>query len=343
MTASIERSSSVTILEMKLSRRVAIGALSAMALAVPAKTLRSAPNTAWPNRSVRLVTGAAAGSGSDAVARTVADALSRRWRQPVIVDNRPGGEGIVSIQTFLAGHHDQHTLLFNPSSVWTVLHLIHEHLTFDAVRDLVPVSFVVRDFIALAASPQLGAATLSDVVALAKAAPGRLTWACAPGAPFLAFTEFLRSAGLELTYVPYRNPTASLPDLAEGRVDLAFLPLSSLNGPAQSGRLRVVAIASEDRAPLMPNVPTARESNFPALLLVGGLCLFGPREMPLTLRAQIVADVGEILALPDIASQLSAMGYIPGALSPPEFVAFLERERARWTKVAQAYGAKPTR
>jgi tripartite-type tricarboxylate transporter receptor subunit TctC len=342
MTVATERSSSGAMLAMKLSRRRALGVLSTMALAVPAKTLQASPDPAWPRRSVRLVTLAAAGGGANAVARTMAGALSRRWRQPVVVDNRPGGEGIVSIETFLAARHDQHTLLFNPSSVWTALHLIHGDLTFDPSRDLVPLSFVVQDFIALAASPQLGASTLGDVVALARAAPGRVTWACAPGVPFLAFTEFQRSAGLELTYVPYRNPMASLADLAEGRVDLAFLPLASLNGPAQAGRLRVVAIASEDRAPLAPNVPTARESNFPALSLVAGLCLFGPREMPLTLRAQIVADVDESLVQPDIVSRLSAMGYIPGALSPTEFVAFLERERRRWTKVAQAYGARPT-
>jgi tripartite-type tricarboxylate transporter receptor subunit TctC len=341
MTVATELSSSGATLAMKVSRRLALGVLSTMALAVPAKVLRAAPDTTWPSRSVRLVTLAAAGSGGDAVGRTIADALSRRWHQPVVVDNRPGGEGIVSIETFLAARHDQHTLLFNPSSVWTALHLIHEHLTFDPARDLVPLSFIVQDFIALAASPRLGASTLGDVVALGQAAPARLTWACAPGVPFLAFTEFQRSAGLELTYVPYRNPMASLADLAEGRVDLAFLPLASLHGPAQAGRLRVVAIASEDRAPLAPNIPTARESNFPALSLIAGLCLFGPREMPLTLRDQIVADVGETLVQPDIVNRLRAMGYIPGALSPTAFVAFLERERARWTKVAQAYGVRP--
>lgn len=189
MTAAVERSSAATVMAMTLSRRLALGVLSTMALAIPAKMLSAAPDKEWPSRSVRLVTLAAAGSGADAVARTVADALSRRWRQPVVVDNRPGGEGIVSVETFLAARHDQHTLLFNPSSVWTALHLLHEHLTFDAARDLVPLFFVVQDFIALAASPQLGPATLSDVVALAKAAPGRLTWACAPGVQFLAFTE----------------------------------------------------------------------------------------------------------------------------------------------------------
>jgi tripartite-type tricarboxylate transporter receptor subunit TctC len=336
------RSVSARIGRSDQTRRALLMAAVGSALSRPLLGAPAVAQVSWPLRTVRLITLAAPGAGTDAVARTLADALSRRWGQPVVVDNRPGGDGIVSIETFLAAREGNHTLLFNPTGVWTALHLIHDHLSFEPARDLIPLSFVAQDFIALAASPRLGAVTLADVVAMARARPGVLTWSCVPSVPYLAFTSFLKATGLELTYVPYRNPIASLPDLTEGRVDLAFLPLAPLVGPAQAGKIRLIAVASDERAPSAPDVPTATEAGFPALSVFGGHCLFAPKEMPEALRARIAADVREITTSTEVARRLTAMGYIPRADSTTEFAAILERERIRWTEVAQMYGAKPS-
>jgi tripartite-type tricarboxylate transporter receptor subunit TctC len=336
------RSVSARIGRSDQTRRALLMAAVGSALSRPLLGAPAVAQVSWPLRTVRLITLAAPGAGTDAVARTLADALSRRWGQPVVVDNRPGGDGIVSIETFLAAREGNHTLLFNPTGVWTALHLIHDHLSFEPARDLIPLSFVAQDFIALAASPRLGAVTLADVVAMARARPGVLTWSCVPSVPYLAFTSFLKATGLELTYVPYRNPIASLPDLTEGRVDLAFLPLAPLVGPAQAGKIRLIAVASDERAPSAPDVPTATEAGFPALSVFGGHCLFAPKEMPEALRARIAADVREITTSTEVARRLMAMGYIPRADSTTEFAAILERERIRWTEVAQMYGAKPS-
>ena len=323
-----------------LSRRSFIAATLAAPFATPPRSAQA--NTVdWPNRPVRLVTLAAAGAGTDAIARVLSEALARRWGQPVIVDNRPGGDGIVSVETFLAARDGNHTLLFNPTGVWTALHLMHDKLSFDTRRDLVPLAFVAQDFLALAASPRLGLASLGEIVTAAQAKPGTMTWACAPSVPFLAFTAFLKSSGLDLTYVPYRNPMASLPDLAEGRVDLAFLPLQPLVGPAAAGKLKLLAVASDDRAPLAPDVPTAREAGYPALALTGGHCLFGPREMPEALCARIASDVRSTLAEATVAKRLTEMGYVPRPQSTEDFTLFLEKEYARWTEVAQANGVRP--
>jgi tripartite-type tricarboxylate transporter receptor subunit TctC len=336
------RSVSARIGRSDQTRRALLMAAVGSALSRPLLDAPAVAQVSWPLRTVRLITLAAPGAGTDAVARTLADALSRRWGQPVVVDNRPGGDGIVSIETFLAAREGNHTLLFNPTGVWTALHLIHDHLSFEPARDLIPLSFVAQDFIALAASPRLGAVTLVDVVAMARARPGVLTWSCVPSVPYLAFTSFLKATGLELTYVPYRNPIASLPDLTEGRVDLAFLPLAPLVGPAQAGKIRLIAVASDERAPSAPDVPTATEAGFPALSVFGGHCLFAPKEMPEALRARIAADVREVTTSTEVARRLTAMGYIPRADSTTEFAAILERERIRWTEVAQMYGAKPS-
>jgi tripartite-type tricarboxylate transporter receptor subunit TctC len=141
--------------------------------------------------------------------------------------------------------------------------------------------------------------------------------------------------------VPYRSPIASLPDLAEGRVDLAFLPMAPLVGPAQAGKLRLVVVASDARAPLAPDIATAREAGFPALSFLGGHCLFAPKEMPEALRLRIATDVRQTVTDPDIARRLTSMGYLPRTESTSEVVTILEGERTRWTEVALRYGAKP--
>jgi tripartite-type tricarboxylate transporter receptor subunit TctC len=322
-----------------LSRRVLLGNGAALALTASRSWAQTDPS--WPVRTVRLISLAAAGGGTDAVARVLAEALSRRWGQPVIVDNRPGGEGIVSIETFLAAREGNHTLLFNPSGTWTTLHLVHERLTFDTAHDLVPLSLVVQDFLAVAASPKLAAATLAEVVQLARASPGKMTWASAPSVPYLAFTALLKEQGLDLLYVPYRNPLASIADIGEGRVDLTLLPLAPMVGPAQAGKLNLIVVASDDHAPLAPQVPTANEAGFPALSINAAHCLFGPKEMPKPLRERIAADVGDVLGLPEVKQRMTGLGYVPRGTPTAEVAAFLARERARWTKVAQAYGAKP--
>jgi tripartite-type tricarboxylate transporter receptor subunit TctC len=139
----------------------------------------------------------------------------------------------------------------------------------------------------------------------------------------------------------YRRRPASCDPTRSPRIDLAFLPLS-LVGPAQAGKLRLIAVASDDRAPRAPAVPTAKEAGFPALSVFGGHGLFAHKEMPEALRARIAEDVREIATNTEVAQRLLAMGYIPRAESRTEFTAILQRERTRWTEVAQMYGAKPS-
>ena len=319
-----------------LPRRAVLAGLAALLVAGQAR----AQDAAWPSRTVRLVTLAAPGQSTDAVARSLAEVLSRRWGQPVVVDNRPGGEGIISIEAFLAAR-DGHTLLFNPTGTWTGIHLLHERLSFEPERDMIPLSFVAQDFLALAAASSLGITSLADLVEAARARPGAITYASAPSIPALAMVAFQREAGIELTHVPYRNPFASLPDIAQGRVGLAMLPLAPMLGPVSGGQLRLLAVASPDRAPAAPDVPTAAEAGFPVLGFLGGFGLFAPRDMPEALRLRIAEDVRAATTDPEMARRVSALGVIPRAGTPAEFEALLLRERARWTEVARRYGVRP--
>jgi tripartite-type tricarboxylate transporter receptor subunit TctC len=317
-----------------LSRRVfCTSTLIAAATPSWAEALRV--EAVWPRRPVRLVTRPADGARSDAMARTLAAALGRRWRQPVTIDYRVDGDGAASVEAFLSAH-DDHALLLHSTAVWTTGHLQPDHLSFDPVSDLVPLAPVVQDFIALGVSPRLGSASLGELLDATHRNPGRLSWASCLQAPHLAFSAFLRKAGTDFTFVPYRNPAASLDDLAKGRVDLAFLPLPPTVAAAQSGRIRVLAIASIDRAPGALEVPTVGEAGYPSLAIFEGHSLFGPRDMPTARRARIADDVAAVLRDPVVTERLTRMGYRPQHESAAAFQELLQRERAHWTQMAQA-------
>jgi len=326
MTAAVSR---------VLSRRV-FCTLSLMAAGTtPLHAEAERPGPAWPRRPVRLVTRSADGAGNDAMARTLAAALSRRWRQPVLVDHCPGADGTASVEAFLAAH-DDHALLLGSTGVWTTLHLTNDTLAFDPERDLVPLAPVVQDYIAIGVAPALGLASLGEVIDAAHRSPGKLTWSSSLQAPCLAFSAFLKAARAELSFVPCRNALGAAADLAEGRVDLAFLTLPATIGALPPSRIRLVAVASPERAPGASSVPTVVEAGFPSLAMQSGLSLFGPRDMPVLLRAQIADDVGAVVRDPVVAQRLALMGYRPQLGSPAALRADLQRERARWSALAHA-------
>jgi tripartite-type tricarboxylate transporter receptor subunit TctC len=310
--------------------------LCALPLAVAATPVEPAP--AWPRRAVRLVLPADGGRG-DAMARTLAVALMRRWRQPVIVEYRPGGDGLTSVESFLAAH-DDHVLLLNPTGVWTTLHLGNYAPSFDPAADLVPLVPIARDVVALAIAPSVGVGTLGEVVEMARCNPRRLTLASAAHGPDLAFSAFARAEGIELAPAPHRHPMGALAHLTEGRADLAFLPLPLMISAARAGKIRLVAVASPQRAAGAPAIPTAAEAGFPSLVLFDGHALFGPRGMAEAQRVRIAGDVVSAVRDPAVAERLARMGYQPCLESPAGFQALLQRERAHWTELAQtAQGA----
>lgn len=322
------------------TRRALAAALAGAALGA---TGAAAQAPAWPERPVRLVTLAAPGGGSDAVARTLAEALARRWGQPVLVDNRPGADGIVAVEAFLAARDGLHTLLFANSSTVSVNPLLHERLPYDPVRDLLPLAFVVEDFIAVVAAPSLPAGSLAELVELVRARPaGALNWAAVPGSPHLSFLAFQRAAGVEMTFVAYRNPLAAIPDLTQGRVQVALVPLGAVLGQVRAGAVRALAVASPRRAPAAPEVPTGAEAGWPDLGFSGGLGLFAPRDMPGGLRARIAVEVAEALREPDLARRLTTLGYVPRGDGPEAFAAVLAEQGAHWAALARAHGVRPS-
>ncbi|HEY7245352.1 MAG TPA: tripartite tricarboxylate transporter substrate binding protein [Xanthobacteraceae bacterium] len=321
---------------MPKALRPLVFAIAAVATAV----LGLAPPAAaqgWPQRPVKFVVTLGAGSGVDIGTRLLADRLSARWGQPVVVENRPGGDGIVAITSFLSAH-DDHVLLAAPTSSFTAHPYLHDSLPYKQ-SDLLPIARVSNTVIALSVPVSLQAASFADVVAKARAQPGKLNWAGVTGALDFAFAGFLKAKGLNMPKVPYRNPVEAANDVAEGRVQVYEGAYAIARPQIEAGRIKPIMLTNSVRAPMLPQVPTAAESGFPELTMDGLVGFFGPPGMPLALRERIASDVRAVSDA-TIESRLLATGQLPNPGGPAEFAAAADQQRARLAEVARDLGIK---
>jgi len=314
--------------------------LAAIAVLGDVQSLTSAPAQIYPARTVRFIVPFGAASGTDITARLFADRLAARWGKPVLVENRPGGDGLVAIAAFAAAN-DDHTLLFAPVGTFTVHPYEHEKLPYDVERDLLPIASVSTIILAVSTSAALKVESLGELVELARAQPGKLNAAAANGnADFLLF-GFLKSTGLQVAKVPYRDILQAPNDLAEGRIQVLMTSFAVVQPQMQTGKVKVLAVTSRNRAPTAPEVPTVKEAGYPELELESLVGLFGPRGMPSELRERIAVVLGEVAAAdPVIATRLAVTGQIVNVHGPAEFAAAIERQRGKLAEIAKILGIK---
>jgi tripartite-type tricarboxylate transporter receptor subunit TctC len=306
-------------------------------LANPA-AFASAAAQSWPTRTVRFIIPFGPASASDITARLFADRLTARWGKPVVVENRPGGDGLVAIGAF-TGANDDHTLLFGPAGTFAVHPYEYDKLPYNAERDLLPISNVSTIILAFSTPATLKLGSVGDFVALARAQPGKLNAAAASGnADFLLF-GFLKSSGLQVAKVPYRDILQAPNDLAEARIQALMTSLAVVQPQMQAGRVKVLAVTSRARAPTAPDVPTVVEAGYPALEMESVVGLFGPRGMPADLRERIAGDLAGVLD-PVIRERLEATGQIVNVRGPAEFAAAIEEQRAKLAAIAKVLGIK---
>jgi tripartite-type tricarboxylate transporter receptor subunit TctC len=321
--------------EMRLSRAFGTGlVLASLALLTPAE------GASWPERTVRIIT-SGAGASSDGVARTLAEGLSKRWNKPVVVENRAGADHILAVQELL-NSRDGHTLLFVTHSAFTVNPLLHAKLSYDPVNDVSPISLAVEDFLCVVAAPSLGVNSLAELVTLARIKPGELNFFAVPGSPNLAFLAFQKRVDMTTTFVPYRTAVPAIADLSEGRIQFAVLPLASVLGQVQAGKLKLLAVTNSVRSPAAPETPTAAEAGFSEFTFGGLLGLFGPKSMAAELRETIASEVQAILGQPEVKQRLMNLGVVARGTSSAEFAATLDEQRAKWAAIARTHGIRPS-
>ena len=292
----------------------------------------------WPTRPVRFILTLGAGSGSDIGARLLADRLSQRWGQPVVVENRPGGDGIVAINAFVSAH-DDHVLLFAPTSSFTAHPYLHEKLPYTP-SDLVPITRVSNTVITISVPASLKVGSLAQLVALARAEPGKLNWAGVTGALDFMFAGWLKQESLNMTKVPYHNPVDAANDLAEDRVQVYEAALAIVRPQLELGKVKLLAVTNTVRAPTEPDLPTVREAGEPALTLDGLVGLFGPPGMPLALRQRITSDIRAV-ADKTIVDRLTITGQLVNIGGPEEFAKSIDEQRVKLAEFAKAIGIEP--
>lgn len=300
-----------------------------------------AQTPAWPQRNVQFVLPFGAGSATDIAARLLAERLQVKWGKPVIIENRPGGDGLIAIRSFLTSN-DDHVLLY-ASSASFIAHpyTLPQKPPYDLNKDFSPIVRVADTLLSIAAPSAMNVSSLKEWVAAARANPGKFNVAGAPGVPELAMNAFLRVNNLDAARVPYKDIVQAGSDLVESRLQLMVTSYAIALPHLQSGRARMLAVGSTERSQIVPDTPTATEAGFPILTTETTSGLYGPAGMPLELRTKIAADVMEATRDPVVQQRLLATGQGPNPQGPEGLAAALKRQEAAAAAVAKELGIKP--
>ena len=322
---------------MKLPRRKFLHwAVGAAALPAVSRIARA---QTYPTRPVRIVVSLPVGSTPDIGARIIAEQLTRMWGRQVIVENRPGGGGVIGAQAVLSALPDGYTLLYAAASTFTVLPAQNDKLTFDVNRDLIPIGLTGTEGMVLAVSPKLGVNTLSELIALAKEHPYKFIIGTNPAGtlPHLAGRLFVSLSQAPMTVVPSTGGTnEAIREIMGGRGHAVIEGLPGLVRTAlDAGDLKALAIMTRARVPTAPDIPTAAET-VPGLTAVGWTALFAPKGTPQTIVQQLSEDLRKALEDPDVRARYETIGSTPfQAIYTAELARFIETEQKLWWPVVK--------
>jgi len=311
---------------MSATRRAMLAAM----LAVPAAQAQE-----WPSRPIRFIVPYPPGGPTDILGRVAAQVLTQRLPQPVVVENRAGAAGAIGAEAVARATPDGGTFLVNASAHVIVPHM--QKLPFDAVADFAPVTRIAAVPLILVVTPTLPVRSVGDLIALAKAEPGRLSYASSSngGAPHLAGELFKQMAGVDLQHVPYRGSGQALPDLVAGNVQVMFDSLASSADLVRQGRLRALAVTTEARIPAFPELPTIAEAGVAGYAFSTWYGLWAPARTPEPILARVQRELAAGLAAPEAAERLAALGAVAVADPPADFAAFAAAESARYERVVR--------
>ena len=322
-----------------VSRREALATIfGAIGAAVCSPAYAQAP--VWPSRPVRVTTFGAPGSAPDFAARIWSEKLSARWKQPVLIDNKPGGDGIIAVQAML-GVRDGHSLFFGPHFIYTVLHNTNQDIAIKPRNEMVPICATNLDFIGVAVSPKVPVSSLTELRDYSRTQPDTLTWSAPQGSTlWLLMKDFIDKSGLRTLYVPYRSSPQAVIDLTEDRLQAVMLPLAQLMGQVEAGKAKLIATAGTRRPPAVLRVPTATEQGFPEMTIEGVFGLYGPRDMSARVIEHISADVAAAAKEPDLGARFERLGQSLRTAPTAEFTTDLDGFERKFAELAHRYKYK---
>jgi tripartite-type tricarboxylate transporter receptor subunit TctC len=292
---------------------------------------------------VRIIVPFAPAGSTDITARVVAQKLTDAWRQQVIVDNRAGAGGNIGADAVAKSTADGYTLLLATTGVMAINHRLYRNLSFDALRDFAPVTQIGALPLILIVHPSLPAKTMKDLVSIAKAKPGQLSYASSGvgSATHMTSELFRMMAGVDIVHIPYKGSGQAMVDLISGQVAIAFDQITSSQPQVEMGKLRALAVTSAKRFPSVPQLPTVAEAGLPGYESVSWNGLAAPAGTPHEIIVRIQEQVARALQSPDIKERFFKDGIEPVASTPERFAAHIRSERAKWEKVVDTAGIKP--
>ena len=318
------------------AQRLALAAFAALALLAPGA--RAQP---YPSHPVRMVVPFAPGGATDIIARIVAQRLADRLGQSVVVENKPGAGTTIGNAEVAKAKPDGYTFLFAPTP-FVISQVVYPKLPYDPQKDFAPVSLLATSPFILVVNAAFPARTTAELVAIAKAKPGTVTFASAGNGtvPHLAGELFKLRAGVDLVHVPYKGGGPAIVDLVSGQVPMMFATPIEVSAHVQSGKLRVLGTTSLARLAAMPDVPTLSESGYPDFEVLSFFGVLAPAGTPPEIVDRVAADLAAVMELPDVRERFAQQSAEARVLGPAAFSAFLARERDKWADIVKRSGAK---
>ena len=297
---------------------------------------------AYPARTLRVVVPFPPGGGVDIVARAVSEKLSPRLGQPIVIENKPGAGMQIGTDAVAKSAPDGYTLYVGPVGSQAIVQLMHSRRNFDFRRDLAPVARIGYGTIALIVPASSRAQSVKDLVALARASPGKMTFASSGAGALIHLTGelFKQQAGIDMTHVPYKGTTQILPDLLDGRIDMALDSLPAYLTHLKAGRVRALAVASPERSAQLPDVPTMAEAGLPGVISQTDYAMYVPMGTAKESIALLNREVNAVLRDEELRAKLAAQGIRIDPGTPAEIAAEFDHELAKWGRVVREASIK---
>ncbi|WP_371925276.1 MULTISPECIES: Bug family tripartite tricarboxylate transporter substrate binding protein [Cupriavidus] len=315
-----------------------LGGMAALAMCLGGAA-RAADN--WPQKPITLIVPWAAGGSTDILARVLSEHLTRSLGQPVIVDNKPGASGNIGSAMVARARPDGYTLLVGSMSTHAMNPALMPNMPFRGVEDFTPLGLLAYVTNTLVVHPSVPAQNVRELIAYAKANPGKLAYASAgPGSTnHLSAVLFEKMAGVQMLHVPYKGGAPAVVDTVAGQTQLLFSAGTQTLPHVKGGKLRLLAVTEGKRSPLLPNVPTVAET-VPGYELAVWYGAFGPKDMPAELTARLNREINAVMSLPEVKSKMNAIGVETATSTPQQFGAILQRDADRYGKLIRELGIK---
>jgi tripartite-type tricarboxylate transporter receptor subunit TctC len=317
-----------------IDRRALLAGAAAMAAATPARA-------AYPARPVTMIVPFAAGSGTDTVARIVAQQLGTRLGGSVVVENRAGANGSVAATFVARSEPDGHTLFMTTNTSHSANPSLLKSIPYDPVADFTPVARMGNLPFLLVIDPRIPAKSVAELVAHAKANPGKLTYASGNSTGIVAGATFARRAGIEILHVPYRSTPPAVTDIIGGRISMMFVDITASLTQVTAGSLRALAVTTAERSKLLPDLPSMQEAGIADFDITSWNGVFGPAKMPADVVQRLNREISGIATDPELVKKFAEIGFDAFAQTPAELDAFVRAQLVTWARLIKDAGIEP--